>query len=230
VTALGRAHRSDPVLPRTGGPAGNASLTAWTGLLLLVLLLAEIVTLLDVRGLISWHVAIGALLVPPALLKSATTGWRIARYYAGSEAYRSAGPPPLLLRLLGPLVVISTLAVLVSGVALVLLGEEASRESIVTVFGQRIDAITLHQASFIAWAVTTGLHVMGRLVPALQTTLVRQHHEAGRPGGPARAALLLGVLAVSALCAYLVLGDLGNWGSDDGHRGARPQASRSVHP
>ena len=126
-TAIGRGHRTDPVLPRSGGPAGNASLTAWTGLVLLVLFLAELVTLLDVRGLISWHVALGALLVPPALLKTATTGWRIARYYAGSAAYRTAGPPPLALRLLGPLVVLSTLAVLGSGVALVLVGETSSR-------------------------------------------------------------------------------------------------------
>jgi hypothetical protein len=227
-TAIGRAHRSDPVLPRSGGPAGNASLTAWTGLLLLVLLLAELVTLLDVRGLISWHVAIGALLVPPAVLKTVTTGWRIARYYAGSEAYRTAGPPPMLLRVLGPLVVLSTLAVLASGVTLVLVGEDVSRESIVTVLGLRIDAITIHQASFVAWAVTTGLHVLGRLVPAVQTTLMRQDREVDRPGGPARAALMFGVLAVSALTAYLLLGAMGDWGSDEGHRGARPPASSSV--
>jgi hypothetical protein len=52
-TATGRRHRDDPLEPRTGGPAGNARLTAWTGLLLLVLSLAELVTLLDVGGLIS---------------------------------------------------------------------------------------------------------------------------------------------------------------------------------
>ena len=74
--AAGKGNRSDPVLPTTGGPAGNARLTAWTGLLLLVLFLAEVVTLLDVRGLLSWHVVLGTLLVPPALLKTASTGWR----------------------------------------------------------------------------------------------------------------------------------------------------------
>jgi hypothetical protein len=72
--------RTDPVLAGSGGPAGNAVLTAWTGLTLLVLSVAELLTLFDVRGLISWHVAIGALLVPPALVKTASTGWRIARY------------------------------------------------------------------------------------------------------------------------------------------------------
>src|SRR5665213_387039 len=80
-SAIGRLHRDDPIEPRTVGPAGNARLTAWTGLLLLVLSLAELVTLLNVGGLISWHIVIGTLLIPPALLKTASTGWRIIRYY-----------------------------------------------------------------------------------------------------------------------------------------------------
>src|SRR5437660_12665963 len=94
----GRAHRDDAALPGTGGPAGNARLTAWTGLVLLVLFVAELVTLLDVHGLISWHVALGVLLIPPALLKTASTGWRIVRYYSGNRPYRQAGPPALFLR------------------------------------------------------------------------------------------------------------------------------------
>jgi hypothetical protein len=100
--ALGRTARADPILDVTGGPAGNARLTAWAGVLLLVLYAAELLTLLDVHGLISWHLVIGALLIPPALLKTATTGWRILRYYTGREPYRVAGPPPLLLRIPGP--------------------------------------------------------------------------------------------------------------------------------
>ena len=42
AAALGRAHRADPVLTGTGWPAGNARLTAWTGLVLLALFLAEL--------------------------------------------------------------------------------------------------------------------------------------------------------------------------------------------
>src|SRR6185369_10099690 len=113
--AIGRTHRDDPVRPGTGGPAGNARLTAWTGVVLLALFAAELVTLLDVRGLIGWHVAVGVLLVPPALVKTGSTGWRIIRYYTGDRSYRRAGPPPGPLRILGPLVVVSTLAVLASG-------------------------------------------------------------------------------------------------------------------
>lgn len=210
-TAAGRRHRADPLAERTGGPAGNAKLTAWVGLLLLVLFLAELLTLLDVRGLISWHVAIGAILIPPALLKTATTGWRIVRYYAGSPAYQAAGPPALALRLLGPLVVLSTLAVLATGVVLVLLGESSSRQVITSVLGQRVDYITLHQASFVVWAVATGLHTLGRLYPALQTTILSEDHADGRrvPGGMVRAASLLAMAALAVVAAVYLLGTVG---------------------
>ena len=46
--------------------------------------------------------------------------WRFARYYTGAPAYRRKGPPPVLLRLLGPVVVILTLVLLFSGVGLLL--------------------------------------------------------------------------------------------------------------
>ena len=206
--ALGRASRADPVLPATGGPAGNARLTAWTGLILLVLFVAELVTLLDVRGLISWHLALGVVLVPPALLKTATTGWRVVRYYRGNGPYRQAGPPPVLLRLLGPLVVAGTLALLGTGLALVLLGERDSRTTLLTVLGQRIDTLTLHQAAFAVWAVVTGLHVLARALPAWQTT---------RPTGPAvpgtrlRGVALLVVLALAVGCAGWVLAQPSGW-------------------
>src|ERR1700759_5104409 len=76
--ATGRESRDNPVLPGTGGPAGNALLTAGTALVLLVLSVGELLTLFDVHGLISWHVALGALLVPPAAMKTASTTWRFA--------------------------------------------------------------------------------------------------------------------------------------------------------
>jgi hypothetical protein len=57
------------------------------------------------------------------------------------------GPPPSPLPLLGPVVVLSTLAVLGTGLALILIGQQASRQTFATVLGQRVDPITLHQAS-----------------------------------------------------------------------------------
>jgi hypothetical protein len=199
--AIGRHHRDDAVLPKTGGPAGNARLTAWTGLLLLALFLAELVTLLDVRGLLSWHIAIGVVLIPPALLKTGTTGWRIVRYYAGNEPYRAAGPPPLVLRVLGPLVIASTLAVLGSGLALIFLGTAASERSLVNLPGLGLSMLMIHKATFVIWAVCTGLHTLGRLVPAVQLTIVRRTV----PGGIRRGSALATVLAVATLSALVIL-------------------------
>jgi len=208
-TALGEAHRDDPALPRTGGPAGNARLTAWAGVALLVLFLVECFTLLSLDQMLSVHIVIGTMLVPLALLKTGTTGWRIVRYYAGSPAYRQAGPPPMLLRVLGPLVILSALAVLGSGLALIPLGESA-HSSLFTVVGQRIDAVTIHQAFFIAWLVVVGLHTLTRLVPAAQLA-------AGRVGpspvaGRASRALVLATsLALGAVIGVAVLDASGAW-------------------
>ena len=207
--ATGRAGRADPVLPGSGGPAGNASLTAWTGVLLLVLGIAELLTLVDVRGLISWHVAIGALLLPPALLKTLSTGWRIARYYTGAPSYRAAGPPPLVLRVLGPLVVVSTLSLLASGVVLVLLGQETSRQALFTSGPWRVDWITVHQASFAVWAVATGLHVLGRLLPMLRLTAGRGG--AAPPGRPWRLAVLAAATVAAVALAVLLVGAEDSW-------------------
>jgi hypothetical protein len=231
--AGGRSHRVDPVLPRTGGPAGNARLTAWTGLLLLVLFLAELVTLLDVHGLIAWHVAIGVLLVPPALLKTATTGWRIVRYYTRGPSYVSAGPPLLALRVLGPLVVATTLGVLGSGLVLVALGEQRAQSGSLSLLGHRLDWVTLHQALFVLWAVATGLHVLARLVPAVGLAGGRTEEGAGPadpvPGRAVRAAVLVLVLAVAGATTALVLPAASGWqhersgdGGFDHHHGAPP--------
>jgi hypothetical protein len=214
--ASGRAGRVDPVLPGSGGPAGNASLTAWTAMTLLVLGVAELLTLLDVRGLISWHVAIGALLVPPALLKTASTGWRIVRYYAGAPPYRTAGPPPLVLRLLGPVVVLSTLALLGTGVVLVLLGEASSRQALLSLGPWRVDWITLHQAAFAVWAVATGLHVLGRLLPMVRLTVVRGGSDRAVPGRPWRLGVLGLAAATAAVLAVLLVGASDSWQHDDG--------------
>ena len=227
--AVGRAHRADPIAGPSGGPAGNARLTAWTGLLLLVLFVAELITLLDVRGLISWHLALGVILVPPALLKTATTGWRIVRYYTGHAPYRQAGPPPLLLRVLGPLVVAATLGLLGTGLALVLVGEPASRQTLVSVPGLRVDTLTLHQGAFVAWAGVTALHVLARLWPALTLTMTGRP-QTSMPGVRRRAAVLVAVLAVSAACAAWVLTHENGWGDRSRVQGHERGLERAVTP
>ena len=44
-------------------------------------------------GLLSVHMFIGLVPVPPVILKLANTGYRFPRYYGGARAYREKGPP-----------------------------------------------------------------------------------------------------------------------------------------
>jgi len=214
-TAVGQAHREDPVGARTGGPAGNARLTAWLGVLLLAAFVVECVTLLSLQGLLSVHIFVGGLLVPLALAKTATTAWRMLRYYANNVSYRRAGPPPLLLRLLGPLVVLTALAVLGTGLALLAVG--SVRSAFATVLGFRLDALLLHKAAFVLWLVVTSLHTLARLVPALLLAGRRLGpHDV--PGGTLRAGVLTLTVAVSALTGALVLSFGGDYRSER-HRG-----------
>ena len=147
----------DPTPRRTrrcrDGVEGNSRLTGSTAAVLLVLLAAEGLTILQVRALLTPHVFIGMLLVPPVLLKMGSTTWRFARYYLGSPEYRRKGPPPMLLRLLGPIVVVLTLAVFATGIAL-LLGPSAWRSQL----------LLLHKASFVLWLGAMTLHVLGHLL------------------------------------------------------------------
>ena len=169
---------------RWGGVEGNARLTAATGVVLLLLLATEGVTVLFLRPLLSVHVFVGMLLIPPVALKLGSTGWRFLRYYAGSRPYRLKGPPRLLLRLLiAPGVVAFTLLLFGSGVALLVVGP-----------GEGI-VLGLHKASFVLWFGAMAVHVLAYALklPALASA---DWHRATRLPS---ARLRFGVLAVSLL-------------------------------
>jgi hypothetical protein len=222
--ATGHGHRRDPVHPRTGGPAGNARLTSWVGLVLLVLIVAELVTLLDVTGLIGWHVGVGIALTAFTLVKSASTTWRMLRYYTGSRSYGVAGPPPLLLRGLGPLVIVTTLGVLGSGLALIAVGPAAGRESFLSVLGQQLSALRVHQGFFVLFAVAVGLHLLARLVPAVTMTIVPRRR-AGPPrpvpGGVLRLVIVVASALASIVAIVLVVPSVHGWQAFH-HDGPRP--------
>jgi hypothetical protein len=199
----------DPVVGAAGGPAGNARLTAWIGAVLFVLFAVEGVTVLDISGLMTWHVIVGLVLIPPVLLKTASTGWRMLRYYTGSEPYRRAGPPPAPMRMLGPLVVIATLAVLASGVALIVIGPAASRRPLLGTAGGGLDAVMIHKATFLVWFGVTALHVLGRLVPALRLTLSSRTEAV--PGRFWRSGAIALTVAAAVAIAVLIFAAIGPW-------------------
>jgi len=109
------------------GVEGNTRLTALTGLVLLVLLFVEGITVVNVRGLLSMHVFVGLVLIPPLLLKTASTGYRFASYYLGSHQYRAAGPPQIFLRVIAPFLLASTVGLFGTGVILLALGAQVPR-------------------------------------------------------------------------------------------------------
>jgi hypothetical protein len=137
---------------RMQGRAGvepNARLTAMTGVVLLVLFIAEIATvLIGARSILTLHVALGLLLVPPVLLKIASTTWRMAAYYRGNAAYREKGPPALALRILGPFLVFLTMLLFLSGIGLIV-GLRPLHGSF----------LIIHKASFYLWLLALVIHL-----------------------------------------------------------------------
>ena len=132
-----------------GGADGNARLTALTAVVLTVLLAIEGISLLAIRPLLSLHVFVGLLLIPPVVLKLASTGYRFLRYYTRDHEYLKKGPPALLMRLLvAPALVASTFGVFASGVALLAIGPGGG-----IVLG-------LHKASFVVWAGAFAIHML----------------------------------------------------------------------
>ena len=167
MTQTRPAHRRDPARQgrdqlraaastRFGGPEGNARLTGAIAAVLLVLLAAEGVTVLQVGALLTPHVVIGMVLVPFVVVKIGSTGWRMVNYYRGDAAYRGRGAPPLLLRLLGPVVVLLTMCLFVSGIALLVIPHSL-----------RPETMFVHKASFVLWFGVMAIHVLGHI---LETT------------------------------------------------------------
>ena len=138
-------------------PDGNERLTAVVGLVLIVLTIAELATnVLGLHQLLSVHVFIGLVLIPPVLLKLTSTGWRFARYYTGSKPYTAKGAPELPMRLLAPLLVAATVVLFASGVAMGIL------------HGQSLSiARHLHGPASAVWMILVGVHVLVYLKRAL---------------------------------------------------------------
>jgi hypothetical protein len=187
-----------------GGTSGNERLTAATGVLLLVLLAIIGVTILRLGQLLWVHLFVGMVLIGPMLLKLASTGYRFARYYMGDPAYRRKGPPAAPMRLLAPFVVISTVVVMGSGVALLFAGPSS-----------RGTLFPIHKLSFFAWLAFIGLHVLGHLLDLPAPLRADYRANAGlsghQPGRDGRVLSLAGVLVAGLVLAVLMIPQFGPW-------------------
>jgi hypothetical protein len=144
VTARQDRRRSEAA----DGAAGNERLTALTGAVLLIGFAVEGLTLPALQGLLTLHFFLGMLLIGPVLLKICSTCYRFARYYAGAPPYVRKGPPAPLLRLLGPCVILTSLAVLGTGVALAVAGPRQG------------PWLLLHKVTFVLWFGVMTIHVL----------------------------------------------------------------------
>jgi len=185
---------------RLGGADGNARLTATTGAALIALLAVEGVTILFIRPLISVHVFVGLLLVPPVALKLASTGWRFARYYTRGSEYVAKGPPHFLLRVLvAPVVVVSTLVVFGTGVAMLVVRPRAG------------SLVGLHKVSFVVWLVSTAVHVLAYM-PRLPRLVLADWRPAVRlPAAGLRVGLVALSVAAGVGFAMTSLHDADAW-------------------
>lgn len=184
------------------GVESNARITATTAVVLLVLLAAEGLTILGIRPYLKEHVFIGMLLVPPVLLKIGSTGYRFLRYYLGSPAYRRRGPPPPLLRLLGPFVVATTLTVFASGIALLLVGRAF-----------RSDVLFVHKASFVLWFGAMTIHVLAHLLDTARIAPRDWMQATGREvrGAGLRQWVVIASVVLGIPLGLLLVGHTGTW-------------------
>jgi hypothetical protein len=168
------------------------------------LLAAEGITIVHMRGLLSAHMFIGLVLIPPVLLKLGSTGYRMVSYYTGSRAYRAKGPPLLPLRLMAPVLVATTIAVLASGVLLLAAGHKSG------------SVLTIHKLSFIVFGVVLAVHLVA-YIPRVVRSVHADWSAARRravPGAGVRAILVAAAIGGGIALALALLSGIQ---ADGGH-------------
>jgi hypothetical protein len=176
-------------------------LTSAAAVVLTLLLAAEGITIIDMGGLRSPHMFIGLVLIPPVLVKLGSTGYRFARYYTRAAAYRDKGPPILPLRLLAPLLVLGTVTVFATGVALLLLGRRDGT------------LLQVHKVSFIVWGVVFVVHFLAyvpRMIRSLRSDWTRRRRREVA-GASARLAILGTSIVAGVGLALALLSLITGW-------------------
>jgi hypothetical protein len=174
---------------------GNERLTSITGAALFVLLGLIGITVLQVRALLPEHLLLGFVLIPPLGLKIFSTGYRFVRYYAGDDLYRHAGPPRLVLRLIAPVVVLSTLALFVTGLEL-------------WAFGLRFGSVWVaaHKLSFVIWLPFILIHAFSYFNKSADAVAAELSSQAKSGSGAfARRSLVVGSLVAGVVLALASL-------------------------
>ena len=200
VTMHSEARHRRPA--RTSGVEGNERLTAMTGALLLLGFAVEGFTVLQIHRMLFIHELVGGLLIGPVLLKMASTIYRFVKYYTGSVPYMRKGPPTPVLRLLGPLVILTSVAVLGTGIIVGIVGPGNGQW------------LFLHKATFVLWFGVMTIHVLN-YAPRLPRILWMRPADGGTvgaPGGSVRWLALVFSLAAGIAIAAVALQLSTKWG------------------
>jgi len=180
------------------GVAGNARLTGMAGAVIFVLLAIEGFTIRGVGGNLTLHVFVGMMLIPLIVIKTASTGYRIVQYYRGNDAYVRRGAPPPLLRLLGPFVVVLSLAVVGTGILAI-------------VSGRGTRWLPIHKLTFIAWFVVTTVHVLAHFIETTHLAVADVARKDRISGGTRRAAVLITAVLLGIVLAIGTRGLANHW-------------------
>ena len=182
---------------------GNERLTALAGVVLLVLILVELVSSASLRTLLPIHIFVGVGLSGPLVVKIGSTGYRFLRYYTRSPAFVRRGPPRLPLRVLAPLLLVTTLVVIGSGIGLVVTGPE-----------QAGPLLPIHNLSVLVWLSMIAIHVFAYIWRTPRLVADDWRKQSGRslvPGRGLRLGVNLGALLAGAVAAILLFPSATPW-------------------
>ena len=195
VRPSGQARMDERNVDDLSAVVANERMTALAGAVLLALIVVELVTVPNLRALLSVHVLVGVLLAGPLAVKIGSTGYRFLRYYTRSPAFVRKGPPRLTLRVLAPLLLVTTLMVIVSGIGLVVTGPTRAGP-----------LLPVHVLSTLIWLPIIAIHVFAyfRRVPRSLADDWSKHPAEQAPGRGLRIGVNLGALLGGAIAAILV--------------------------
>jgi hypothetical protein len=134
----------------------------------------------------------------------ASTGYRFFFYYVKDASYRRQGPPETWLRMIAPIVVLTTAGVFISGILLLIDGPVG-----------RGPAVLIHKVMFIVWIVFTAFHVLGHL-PAMPAALrlsrgARERLPGLEDGIGGRTIALAGALVAGLVLAIVLIPEFSAW-------------------
>ena len=145
------------------------------------------------------------LLVPPVLLKMASTGYRFARYYTANPATGARGRPELALRVLAPMVVLSTVGRV----------RQRRRPALRRAVLPRGGCCRSTRLTFFVWLAFMALHVLGHLPEMPAVLRAGYGRSAGLSsdvtGSAGRMLALGGALVAGVVLAVLVIPEFGPW-------------------